>query len=149
MFTRYFGVKSLLARVCAVTQSILQLTRNTWGFFTRPLIWVLILRTHVEPIPMVTTVCPQAICRSLLSLQKPCKAAMLPRAQIEQNHSWQNTQHKISSEGKNKAGKKFKESEQMKIIIRPFQRQNLGGLKGSKTKFSKGKAETAKGSQLF
>lgn len=80
MFTRYFGVKSLLAHACAVTQSILQLTRSTWVYLIRPPIWVLVLRTHVEPIPVVTAACPQAICRGFLSLQKPCKAAMLPRA---------------------------------------------------------------------
>lgn len=44
---------------------------------------------------------------------------------------------------------KDSESEQMKIIIRQFQRQALGGLKGSKTKFRKGKAETDEGSGLF
>lgn len=37
----------------------------------------------------------------------------------------------------------------MKIIIRQFQRQTLGGLKRSKTKLRKGKAEAAKGSQLL
>lgn len=35
----------------------------------------------------------------------------------------------------------------MKIIIRHFQRQTVGGLKRGKTKFRKGKSESAKGSQ--
>lgn len=37
----------------------------------------------------------------------------------------------------------------MKIIIRQFQRQTLGGLRGGVTEFRKRKPEAAKGSQLF
>lgn len=74
---------------------------------------------------------------------------MVPRALAKKNHSWQKIRQKIATEDKNTAGEKFKDSMQMKIIIRQFQRQSLGGLKGSKTKFRKGKAKAAKGSQLL
>lgn len=103
----------------------------------------------VKPFLVVAAAHPQATCTGLLSLHKPCKAADVLTEQRKQYHSWQNEQHTIISKDKKKAEQNFQKNEQMKLIIRQFQRQTLGGLRGGVAEFRKGKPEAAKGSQLF